>query len=282
MSKGEALAATLGTKPQVVLLAFSLLARQGVHIRKCLVFHTRSPRLDIQRALKYLRETWPSWSNRVPLDFKSFPVDDLNSPEALRQVYRVIHEGIQDLKNAGFNVHLSISGGRKPISIAAFLTAQFLFSSSDHIWYLYTPPNEEDADPAQLLRNPRVRLIDLPVPVWTDLPLLLRAVGQYHDPWTAAEVQRSLVQQADQCRFAEIFQGKLTKAEREVVRALILYGGTNKDIAQRLGKSPKTVSHQLASVYQKLRKELGNVAVDRTAVASVFSPILRIGQMTDA
>lgn len=278
----DALAATLGTEPQVVLLAFSLLVRHGINIERCLVFHTSPSQPDIQRALRLLKKAWSKWSDRVPLELKSFPVNDLDSPDALRQVYRVLHEGIQNLKKAGFSVHLSISGGRKPISIAAFLTAQFLFSSSDHIWYLYTPPGEEDTDPAQLLQNPRVRLIDLPVPVWTDLPLLLHAVSQYHDPWTAAEVQRSLVQQADQSRLAELFHRKLSKAEKEVVCALVLHGGTNKDIAKKLGKSPKTVSHQLASIYRKLREELGDVAIDRTAVASVFAPILRIGQMTEA
>lgn len=282
MAKAHALAATLGTEPQVVFLAFQLLARQGWPLGKCLVFHTLSPQPAVRRALSRLKKLWLSWGQGVPLECKPLPLEDLDSQEALTWAYRVIREGIQSLKGAGFTVHLCVSGGRKPLALAAFLTAQFLFGPQDRLWYLYTPPGEEKRDPAQLLADQRVRLLELPVPVWTHLPLFLQAVSRYQDPWTAAEVQRILVRQAEKSQVSQLFFEKLTAAEREAVRELVLGGGTNQDLAQRLGKSPRTVGHQLASVYDKLRQELGPaVLVDRATVASFFAPLLRLGQMTD-
>ncbi len=282
VAKAHALVATLGTEPQVVFLAFKLLVRQGLPLRRCLVFHTVSPQPAIREAVSHLKKLWPRWSQSVPLECKPLPLEDLDSHEALSQAYRVIRAGIQSLKHAGFTVHLCVSGGRKPLALAAFLTAQFLFGPQDRLWYLYSPPGEENQDPTQLVQNPRVRLLELPVPIWTHLPLFLEAVSQYQDPWTAAEVQRFLVQQAEKSQVFQLFREKFTQAEQEVVRELVLRGGTNRDIAQRLGKSPRTVGHQLASVYEKLRQELGpGVPVDRTTVASLFAPLLRLGQMTD-
>lgn len=283
VEKAHALAATLGTEPQVVLLAFQLLARQGWPIGKCVVFHTLSPQPAVREALLHLKKLWPSWGQGVPLACQPLPLEDLDCQEALTRAYRVIREGIQNLKSAGFTVHLCVSGGRKPLALAAFLTAQFLFGPQDHLWYLYTPPGEEKLDPVQLLEDQRVRLLELPVPVWTYLPVFLQAVSRYQDPWTAAEVQRFLVRQAEKKRISQLFFEKLTPAEQEVVRELVLGGGTNRDIAQRLGKSPRTVGHQLASVYRKTRRELGStVLVNRATVASLFAPLLRLGQMTDA
>ncbi len=282
MEKSHALVATLGTEPQVVLLAFRLLVRQGWPIGKCMVFHTLSPQPAVRKAVGYLKKLWPSWSQDVPLVCQPLPLEDLDSQEALTRAYRVIREGIQSLKGANFTVHLCVSGGRKPLALAAFLTAQFLFGPQDRLWYLYTPPEEEKLNPVQLLANRRVRLLELPVPVWTHLPVFLQAVSRYHDPWTAAEVQRFLVRQTEKSQVSQLFFEKLTPAEQQVVRELVLGGGTNRDIAQRLKKSPRTVGHQLASVYRKTRRELGPaVPVDRATVASLFAPLLRLGQMTD-
>lgn len=282
MEQSHALAATLGTEPQVVLLAFAVLVRQGLAIRRCLVFHTLSPQPAIRRAVQHLKRAWPHWAPDVPLDFKALPLEDLDSQSALARAYRAIRESLQDLKNAGFVVHLCVSGGRKPLALAAFLTAQFLFGPQDRLWHLYSPPEAENEDPRQLLRDPRVCLLDLPVPIWTNMPLFLQAVSQYRDPWTAATVQRSLVRHAERSQAFELLEKKLTEAEREVVRELVVNGGTNRDIANRLGKSARTVGHQLASVYRKVRQELGPaIPVDRTAVASLFAPVLRLGQMTD-
>ncbi|MFN3346873.1 MAG: CRISPR-associated ring nuclease [Candidatus Bipolaricaulaceae bacterium] len=282
VERPHALAATLGTEPQVVLLAFTRLVQQGWPVAKCLVFHTRSPQPGIRAALARLQELWPSWSRGATLECAALPLEDLDSQEALVRAYRVLRQGIQGLKEAGFIVHLCVSGGRKPLALAAFLTAQFLFGPQDRLWYLYSPPEEENRDPLQLLRDPRVRLVELPVPIWTYLPAFLQAVGRYHDPWTAAEVQRLLVRQTQQGQVSRLYFERLTPAERKVVQELVCGGGTNKEIARRLGKSPRTVGHQLASVYDKLRQELGQaLPIDRTTVASLFAPLLRLGQTTD-
>ena len=283
VEKREALAATLGTEPQVVLLAFRLLLRQGATLEKCLVFHTSSQNPAIRAAITKLSHAWPRWAS-VPLEWKTLPVEDLDSSEALRRAFRAVREGLQGLKAEGFHVHLCVAGGRKPIALAALLTAQFLFGPQDRLWYLYTPPGREKEEPRKLVHDPRVRLVELPVPIWTEISFFLEAVARYEDPWVAAEAQRALVRRLESQRWLAFFQERLTPAEQEVVRTLVEEGGTNKDLARKLGKSPRTVGHQLAAIYRKLRQELGdNVRVDRTAVVGLFSPVLRfLGQKTDA
>lgn len=274
MRRESALIATLGTVPQVVLLVFELLSKNGEDLRHSLVFHTRSPR--VLRAVQALKEAWSRCAGHVPLELVSLPSEDLDSEEALRRAYGAIREALQHLKARGLRAHLCIAGGRKPLALAAFLTAQFLFGPEDKLWYLYSPPEVEEAGLTIALTDPRVRLIELPVPIWTELPVFLEAVSRYGDPWTAAQVQRSFVRESERRRWQEFFQRKLTKAEQKVVCALVLQGGTNAELAQKLGKSARTVGHQLASVYRKLRAELGpHVPVDRATVASLFAPFLR-------
>ncbi len=271
-----ALIATLGTEPQVIFLAYQLLLQREKAIPRVLVFHTRSPQPEIRSAVRAVREVWEAFAPGSTLELIALPLDDLDSEDALRRAYRALREGIFRLKADGFVLHLCVSGGRKPLALAAFLTAQFLFGPEDKLWYLYSPPDVEALGMAFSTPDPRVKLIELPVPVWTELPLFLTAIGQYRDPWTAAEVQRALIRRAERRRWEEFFHQRLTPAERSVVQALVLHGGSNVELAQKLGKSPRTVGHQLASIYRKLRSELGEkVPIDRTTVASLFAPILR-------
>jgi len=272
----SALIATLGTEPQVVFLAYQLLAQREKAIHRVLVFHTRSPQPEIRNAVRAVREAWQTFAPDSTLELIALPLDDLDSEEALRRAYGALREGIFRLKTQGFRLHFCVSGGRKPLALASFLTAQFLFGPEDKLWYLYSPPDVEALGMAVPTLDPRVRLIELPVPIWTELPLFLTAISQYRDPWTAAEVQRALIRRAERRRWEEFFHQRLTLAERRVVQALVLHGGSNVELAQKLGKSPRTVGHQLASVYRKLRSELGEkVPIDRATVASLFAPILR-------
>ncbi|MEN3009641.1 MAG: CRISPR-associated ring nuclease [Candidatus Bipolaricaulaceae bacterium] len=276
MAGKAALVATLGTEPQVVLFAFRLLAQKGVPLQLGLVFHTRSLRPRIQGAVRSLKAAWPRWTNDLPLQLVALPLEDLDSELALRQAYGVLQEAIQRLKTQGVEVHFCVSGGRKPLVWVAFLVAQLLFGPEDRLWYLYSPPEVERTRWTEPRDDPRLRLLELPVPIWTELPLFLDTVRRCRDPWAAAQVQHALVRRGERRRWEEFFRCRLTPAEQEVVRALVLQGGTNRDLARRLGKSPRTVGHQLASVYRKLRAELGpHIPVDRATAASVFAPFLR-------
>lgn len=201
---------TLGAQPQVVFLAYQLLVRRERAINQVLVFHTRSPLPEIESAVRAVREAWETFAPGSTLDLVALPLDDLDSEDALRRAYSSIREGISRLKKQGFRLHFCISGGRKPLALAAFLTAQFLFGPKDKLWYLYSPPDIEALGMSFSAVDPRVRLIELPVPIWTELPLFLDAISQYRDPWTAAQVQRALVRKTERHRWEEFFHQKLT------------------------------------------------------------------------
>jgi len=279
MNEKAALVCTLGTEPQVLTLSLSHLLAQGIPIVEAVGLYSRSSDPTLRAAVDTLRSSWGGlpFGNTVQLKLDEIPIRDLDSPAALKTAYRVIRKRISAYKTLGWSVHFNIAGGRKPLALCAFIVAQFLFSSHDHLWYLISSP--------ALVRSRRLlgnldeyRLIELPVPRWSETGPLLAALSRYDDPWIVSAIQRKLIRQEERHRWELFFNAVLTSAERRVVRELVLHGGTNHEIASRLRKSPRTVGHQLSSVFRKLRGFLDFPAVgsiDRTALVALLAPYFR-------
>ncbi|MEO6890506.1 MAG: CRISPR-associated ring nuclease [Ktedonobacteraceae bacterium] len=144
------LVATLGGQPQVVTLTLDLLLRQGYPIRDVFVLHPRAssqPRL--QRAFLRLNAEFTSdyyahaqrtihFHSRV-LELDGKPIDDITDDSHADGTLNTIHQLIGDLKRQHYHIHLSVSGGRRLISLLAISVAALNFDRSDHIWHIYTP-----------------------------------------------------------------------------------------------------------------------------------------------
>ncbi|MBC7098292.1 hypothetical protein H5T52_04130 [Candidatus Bipolaricaulota bacterium] len=279
MERKSALVATLGTEPQVLTLCLQGLIARGEKIVKAVGVHSQSRDPAIAEGIVRLKEEWSSlpFGRKVQLEMEEVPVTDFDSDRSLKLLYRDLKDLIASLRSQGLRVHLNLSGGRKPMGICALLVAQLLFSPEDKLWYLIS--SRELVESRALVADRRhYRLIEIPVPLWTEAEVFLTALTRYDDPWAAVELQRRLKHREEVERWRVFFTSVLTPAERKVVKELIQCGGTDAEIAGRLGKSARTVGHQLSSAFRKLREFLGwpeGLKIDRTTLVSLLAPHIR-------
>lgn len=292
MGEKAALVCTLGTEPQVLTLSLSLLLTQGVPIKEAVGFYSRSTDPMLQSAVKTIQDAWPElpFGRDISLRLSEVPIEDLDSDKALSAAYKHIRHQVFIYKSQGWSIHFNVSGGRKPLALCAFIVAQFLFGENDHMWYLVSDPKLVRSRKLIAGPNDRCRLIELPVPLWTESDSLIAALARYDDPWAVSLAQRRFLHQEERRRWKEFMLTVLTPAECRVVRELVINGGTNSDIAQRLHKSPRTVGHQLAAAFRKLRVFLNwpeDLVINRATMAALLSPYIRedglyrLGRMAD-
>lgn len=269
----------LGTEPQILTLTLSHLLDKGVPIAEVVGIYPQTDDRAIVSGIHRLEEAWDGlpFAHRIKLTLSQIRVADITSEEDLKVVYRKIRYWVHSFKSRGWSIFLNVSGGRKPIAICAFIVAQFLFSSHDHLIYLVSSPSlvrsrKFVADPLEYT------LIDLPIPLWSEEGSVLKAISQYDDPWTAAVIQRKFLRRDTQYRWMHFLRAVLTPAERRVVEELVVRGGTNADIGKRIHRSTRTVGHQLSATFRKLRNFLGlspDSTIDRTTVVSLLAPHIR-------
>ncbi|MGQ9515990.1 MAG: CRISPR-associated ring nuclease [Anaerolineae bacterium] len=253
---------TLGSEPQVVTLALYLLRLQGVECSRSVVIHTDDSVPAIAQALDDLRKEFQHhrWQGirlelRPIMSQERYPVRDISTEADARATFRTIFQVVQEEKRAGREIHFSIAGGRKVMSIYGMVVAQLLFDSSDRLYHLLSE--------GPLLRERRmvpwpedkVRLVPVPVLRWQEGAHLLGEIMRYEDPLEAVRSQ-ALKRQREYERLDQFVREKLSPAERQVCELVVREGLSNSDIAAKLALSPKTVANHLSSIYAKLRESL--------------------------
>lgn len=230
------LIATLGAEPQVVTLMLDSLLARGDRIASVIVVHTVPDREPVHSSLRSLHREFVierSYGNEilfVPhlLAGTSGPLADVVTPSDIDDAFRSFYVLLRQHKQAGRCIHLSIAGGRKTMALFAMAAAQILFGPEDHVWHLVSDPALVTSKKLHADNPDDVTLVPVPVAYWGRL----RA--------------------DDRSRVRDFVEHVLTPAEREVTELLIREGLSNTALAERLGKSVKTVANQLSSVYVKL------------------------------
>lgn len=185
---------------------------------------------------------WPS------LTFQLIPAADVLLPDQLESFAKTLFETLKEHLQRRVNVHLLLAGGRKPMAMIGMSIAQLLFGPSDRVWYLHSDDSLRQSGRMELLPNDSARLIPVPLPQ--------RGAAQpfYTATFAAAtpdDALRALAADRRQA-LAHFVTQELTPAERAVAQLVATDVMTLKQIAERLHKSPKTVSNQLNSIYSKL------------------------------
>lgn len=271
-----ALISTLGTEPQVMTISLHQLLAKHVPIMEAVGLYSQSDSPALIQAVSSLRKAWVDlpFGSTVESHFGQIKIQDVVSEDSLKIAYREIRHWIHRYKARGWTVYLNISGGRKPIVICAFIAAQLLFGANDHLLYLVS--SEDLVQSRKLIGDlSESHLIELPVPRWSEELSILSSLASDDDPWAAVNIQRKSIHREERYRWMSFLQGKLTPAERRVVEELVTRGGTNADIARRTNRSPRTVGHQLSSVFRKVRAFLDlppDTTVDRTTLVSLLAP----------
>ncbi len=229
------LIATLGAAPQVVTLALDALLAAGAAVSRVIVVHTLPDREPIRSSLARLRREFLIARRYgeellfVPhlLAGQSGPLLDLTTPREIDEAFQSLYTLLRQHKQAGRLIHLSIAGGRKTMALFAMAAAQILFDADDRVWHLSSRQDLMNTKALHTEDPEAAVLIPVPVAAW----------GHLH---------------RDSASMAEYFlHHVLTPAEREVTELLIREGLSNMALAERLGKSPKTIANQLTSVYAK-------------------------------
>jgi len=229
--------ATLGAAPQVVTLTLDALLTKGVPVKRVVVVHTLPDQPPIQQSFARLEHEFlhlRPYSEQLIfaphlLAGENGPLSDVVTPEEIDTAFQNFYTLLRQLKYGGYQVHLSLSGGRKTLSLLAMAAAQIILSAEDALWHIVSPPELLQSQELHTTHPNAVTLVPIPIVRWG----------------------RSSPQ--NRSRAQDFLANELTRAEREIVMLLLREGLSNNALAHRLGKSPKTVSNQLSSIYAKLQ-----------------------------
>ena len=268
--------ATVGSKPQLVTLALDLLLARSEPVHQVVVIHTNLDWPPVRESLARLGGEFALCYPGIHLrpvclcGADGQPLDDVTSEPAIREAFRVLYHEIRAAKYRGERVHLSIAGGRKTLAVYGIAAAQLLFDEDDAAWHLDSDPEVIES---RTLHAPpgQARLVPVPVLRWSQISPLLTGLAQLDDPFEAVEDQARRLRD-DARRQAETFlHTVLSPAERQVVELVVREGLSNRQIGARLGRSHRTVGHQLSAAYDKLRDFYGLSGADRHTLTSALA-----------
>ena len=172
------LLAPLGGQPQVVTFTLDLLLRRDFPISEVIVIHPHAARQRLQRSLEHLNAEFAGdrylYDGRVipchfrpkVLELDHEPIDDISDSSGAKGARETIYRFIQELKRQPRHIHLSVTGGRRLMSLLAISAAQLKFDPFDHIWHIYTPEpiieQVRDGRQMHISPTPMVKLIEVP------------------------------------------------------------------------------------------------------------------------
>ncbi|MGH2507854.1 MAG: CRISPR-associated ring nuclease [Ktedonobacteraceae bacterium] len=252
------LVATLGGQPQIITFTLDLLLGAGFPISEVIVVHpqaTESSRLG--QALQRLRTefshaTYQQTERSITLqsyalELDTAPIDDIIDESHADGTLDTLHQLLGNLKRKGSRIHLSVSGGRRLMSLLAIPVALFSFDRYDRIWHLYTPDTiRTKADEGALMHVPAscgLKLIQAPF-------VFLGNYASYApaQPFrTMQEEQRSHLEAQERTLCAKV-ANNVTPAERKVLRAFAK-GLRPQQVANELCITPATVNSHKTKIF---------------------------------
>lgn len=158
----------------------------------------------------------------IPIRLANADLAEARSPVEVDAVWQTFHRVLSDLKSNAQQIHLSLTGGRRIMALAALSAAMLDFTTADHAWHIYTPPDvTEQIKASGALRAPPdsgVCLVPVPLTPWvTYFPGLREVLGQ--SPLRARATKMGWLDEADRARCHRAWEA-LTLRQRETLQAL--------------------------------------------------------------
>lgn len=250
------LVATLGGQPQIVTFTLDLLLSADFPISEVIVVHPRATASSrLARSLQRLKVEFgsavypqterPITFHSCALELDQTPIDDIIDDSHADGTLNTLHRLLSDLKRKGYHIHLSVSGGRRLMSLLAIPVAIFNFDRHDHIWHLYTPDAiRAQADEGALMHVPAESGLKL-------IPAPFTFLGAYAptQPFqTAQQEQRSQLEAQERARCAAV-DNKATSAQRKVLRAFAK-GLRPQQVADELSLTSATVNSHKTKIFE--------------------------------
>jgi len=260
---------------EVITAALSLLERAGEPIVKTLVPHTTGVIQAVQRLQTAFEH--PPLAGRIALsllpmqDEYGRALKDVETRQTGQAAFRSLYQAIASVKQASQTVHLCIAGGRKTLSLFGMAAAQMLFDEQDRLWHLYSGPDFLNSRRMFPQAEDEAQLIPIPVILWNRLAPPFMVLADQPDPQQAlARIQamqlRSRMEQA-----RSFMLGSLTPAEQRVAVAMVRNGWSDKQLAQRLNLSERTIEQHLRSAYLKAAHHWELEDVNRASLVSLLN-----------
>ena len=277
VEKQSVLIATLGTEAQVVTIGLYWLLRQGEHVQRVVVLHTSSEDKKMQVAITRLEDEFPVLFPECQLsllqikDVNGHPVQDVVSDGEIQAAFRSMYQQVHQAKLQDMRVHLLVAGGRKTLTTFGMVTAQLLFDEDDCLWYLYSKGKFLDSREMVPKEDDYSKLVAVPVILWSSISPALNQLADIDDPELALKRVREL-QLTEKYEHARAFVEEiLSKAEARVVEKLVMQGWSDKEIAENLFISHKTVGSHLEKTYQLARNHWGLEIVTAKQIIKLLS-----------
>ena len=159
-------------------------------------------------------------------------LEDFRGDNDLKCLMRTMYAEVRAARQSEHHIHLSISGGRKVMSVMAMVVAQLLFGPNDRVWHLMTegwrPGSSRNL---HLLPDEEVWMVPVPVLRWSESNLMIRTRWRrWTTPQSIIEWQMKIEKVSHMKRCREFMEHWLTKSEREIVQ-LVCRGIDNDTIA---------------------------------------------------
>lgn len=261
-----------------------LLARGEVIDQVLVIYLASNPRYDeaFQRLLgEFAGDRYRGRACRlrgIPIRLgEAEEIDEARSPAEVDAVWQAFHQNLAALKAEHGQVHLSLTGGRRILSLLAMSAAMLDFTTADRAWHIFTPRKTQGwIEDNQLLHAPPdsgTRLIEVPLTPWATLfpglrDILSRSPNQMRGErtgWRLSEEERSRCQQV---------WGDLSAHQREALRK-ICTTSNRAEAAQALGVSVSTLDDHKTAIFRacRLAWEMER-NVDLAFLRKYFAPFL--------
>lgn len=264
------LVATLGGQPQVVTFTLDLLLRHGVSIGEVIVIHPQAVQPRLRHALECLNAEFTGDRYQINgqtlkchfrpkvLELDHIPLDDITDNTAAKGTRETIYSFFEELKQQPRHIHLSVTGGRRLMSLLAISAAQLKFDSFDHIWHIYTPEHIQmlvkEGKQMHVPVNAGVNLIEVP---FFPLGDYFSALSQSHSNTRAVEQSGKAQMDSKERAHCAYVERKATHRQLDVLRCFA-HGLSTQQTANKLSISIKTVySHK--TVLLDLCKEVWDI-----------------------
>ncbi len=265
--------ATLGGQPQVVTFTLDLLLQRGYPISEVFILHPQATDERLQHLIALLNAEFVGdyyqfrdHSHRCRLrshilQLDETPLEDIVDDISATGVLDTIHRLVRDLKQQRRCIHLSITGGRRLMSLLSISAAHLHFDHSDHIWHIHTPSQiRKEANEGAHMHVPTeagVRLIGAPFVPWgTYIPNLPQSVDTAQAMRQTQTVHMDTQQRALCQRVVE----RASPREREVLQAFAR-GLNQQEVAKALGITTRTVDAHKTKLLD-LCREIWNIKTD--------------------
>lgn len=285
----QTLVATLGGQPQIITFTLDLLLEREESIDQVVIVYMASKARYNQANRLVAGEFNGDRYRGTPCHFRSIPIRlgrhnlaDARTPQEVDAVWKTFYQLFSDLKAQGERIHLSLTGGRRIMSLLAFSVAMLRFDSADRAWHLHTPDEvvQEAYEGAMMHVPPQagIQLIEVPIVPWgTYFPGVRSLLGL--SPQDVRSAHLGWLDETDRARCRCVWE-TITPRQQDTLR--VLAQGLNREkAAAQLCIAVTTLDSHKTEILRACRMAWDtDVQLDIYFLRQKFGPFLaRIGEV---